>query len=343
MATAGATRKATGAALVRRGARVPEPRSSRSTPAGAPEPEARPVRVKRGRQPSHSPLKPFERWAWTTFGERANRRPPDLALEENLLKSHMRIRAEEYRAVVYAATVVAGAALLALGVALGVVLALTVSPLAGIGVGVGTPFLALPVYMLLGMRPQMKANSRGKAIDHKISVAMNFMSAMASADVTVDQIFRELARQKIYGEIAEEAAWITRDTELLGIDILSAIKIGATRSPSKRWQDFLQGVVTTATSGGQLKPYFLTKADQYEKEAKLDLLSRTETMGLMAEVFVIGVVAFPLFLIIILAIFVVIGGSGGSVLILLWAIVGIVIPAIEGSFIFIMKVLASEM
>jgi flagellar protein FlaJ len=342
MATAGATRESRVGAILRR---TPGGGAGGGSAGGdrADEPEARPVRLKRGQQPSHSPLKPFERWAWKTFGERANRKPPELALEENLVKAHMRIRAEEYRAVVYAATVVSGVVFLVLGVGLGVALALGGSLLFGVVLGIGLPFLALPVYAMLGLRPQMRAGARGKAIDRKISVAMNFMSAMASADVNVDQIFRELARQKIYGQVAEEAAWIARDTELLGVDILTAIKIGAARSPSKRWQDFLQGVVTTATSGGQLKPYFLMKADQYEKEAKLDLLQRTETMGLMAEVFVIGVVAFPLFLIIILAIFVVIGGNGGTVLTLLWVIVGIVIPAIEGSFIFIMKVLASEL
>ena len=61
---------------------------------------------------------------------------------------------------------------------------------------------------------------------------MSFVSAMSSADVNIDQIFKELGRQKIYGEVAEEAAWITRDTELLGVDILTAIRNGAQRSPS---------------------------------------------------------------------------------------------------------------
>ncbi|MCI4338284.1 MAG: type II secretion protein F, partial [Thermoplasmata archaeon] len=92
----------------------------------------------------------------------------------------------------------------------------------------------------------------------------------------------------------------------------------------------------------QLKPYFLLKAEQYEAENKLAGLQRTETMGLMAEVFVIGVVAFPLFLVIILAIFAIIGGNGGFVITLLWAIVALMIPLSEVGFIFAMNTFATE-
>lgn len=167
---------------------------------------------------------------------------------------------------------------------------------------------------------------------------MSFISAMASADVNIDVIFRELARQPIYGEIKNEAEWITRDTELLGLDILTAISKAAQHAPSAKFQEFLQGVVTTATSGGQLKPYFLQKAEQFEKEAKLDMRQQLETLGLMAETFVTVVVAFPLFLVVIMAIMAIVpGGAGsgaGSTLILLYLVVGLMIPFSQFGFIF---------
>ncbi len=311
-----------------------------------PLPEApRPVRVAKGQQPAHSDLNPFQQWCWKTFKERVASKPVDPMLEENLLKAHLRLRGDEYMAYVYGSTVIAGMGLAVAGVALFVFLDLVlgVGLLVGLLVGVLLPCLTPAFYFIFANQPAAAAKKRGTEIDKRISIAMNFMSAMASADVNIDQIFKELSdQQRIYGAVADEAAWITRDTELLGVDILTAIKQGALRSPSKRFQDFLQGVVTTATSGGQLKPYFLLKAEQYERENKLAGLQRTETMGLMAEVFVIAVVAFPLFLIIILAIFAIIGGNGSLVLTLLWVIVGIMIPAIEGLFIFFMNAFATE-
>lgn len=325
------------------GAPLPASRPARVSARAPPPP--RPIRVPKGEQPPHAGLSAFQQWAWKTFKTQATARPPDPLLEESLLKAHMRIRADEYLALVYAQTLVGAIGLAVTSVALGLFLDLVAGlGLLGLVIGVVFPnFFTLILFIALRGAPASKAKSRGKEIDRRISVAMNFMSAMSSADVNIDQIFAELGRQrKIYGQVAEEAAWITRDTELLGVDILTAIKEGASRSPSKRFQDFLQGVVTTATSGGQLKPYFLLKAEQYEAENKLALLQRTETMGLMAEVFVIGVVAFPLFLVIILAIFAVIGGNGAFVLTLLWAIVALLIPMSEVGFIVAMNAFASD-
>ncbi len=315
--------------------------------AGAADAVATPVRVrvKRDKQAAkRSTLSPFQQWAWKTFRNRVLAHPPDPNLEENLIKAHMRIRADEYMATVYATTVVVAGATIAAGVAVGLLFFLSGDTLFALLIGIALPVLG-PVGTFFGMQstPSSTAKARGRKIDQKISPALSFVSAMASADVNVDQIFKELGRQKIYGEVAEEAAWITRDTELLGVDILTAIRNGAQRSPSKRFQDFLQGVVTTATSGGQLKPYFLLKAEQYERENKLAQLQRVETMGLLAETFVTVVVAFPLFLVIIIAIFAVIGGGGTFMIDVLWGIVGGMIPLSQFGFIFFMYTLAQEM
>ncbi len=311
-----------------------------------PLPDAAPVRlvrVARGSQPTHAALTGFQQWAWRTFRETVLRHPPDPSLDEALAKAHMRLRGDEYLAQVYATTLLAGLGLAVAGIAIFAVLALSGLALFGAIFGVLIPVAATPlVFLMMQGAPGRVAKARGRRIDARISSAMSFVSAMASADVNVDQIFRELARQKIYGDVAEEAAWITRDTELLGVDILTALKDGATRTPSKRWQEFLQGVVTTATSGGQLKPYFLLKTEQFEQEHKLEMLRRVETMGLFAETFVTVVVAFPLFLVIIIAIFAIIGSGGSFMIEILFLIVGVMIPVSQVGFIIPMQSLASE-
>jgi archaeal flagellar protein FlaJ len=308
------------------------------------DPAVHPIRLKRGQQPTHATLNGFQRWAWRTFRGRVLAKPPDPILEENLVKAHMRMRADEFMATVYATALIAAIVLAVVGAVLAFILISSGLEIFGILAGIGLPVLGgVGTFFVLQGSPGSRAKGRGRKIDRKISPAMSFVSAMASADVNVDQIFKELGRQKIYGEVAEEAAWITRDTELLGVDILTAIRNGAARSPSKRFQDFLQGVVTTATSGGQLKPYFLLKAEQYERENKLAQLQRVETMGLLAETFVTVVVAFPLFLVIIIAIFAIIGGGGTFMIDVLWAIVGLMIPLSQFGFIFFMYTITQEM
>jgi flagellar protein FlaJ len=267
----------------------------------------------------------------------------DEELEENLLKAHMKIRPEEYISFMYMTALIVAIVSIILAFIIIILFTLLNMFLIGLVLGIMLPIL-LPilVFFILKSSPASKAKARGRDIDKRIAGSMSFISAMASANVPVDMIFSELARQPVYGEIKNEAEWITRDTELLGIDILTAIRRGSQRSPSIKWQDFLQGVVTTSTSGGQLKPYFVMKAEEFEKEAKLELKSVMETLSMLAESFVTVVVAFPLFLVVILAIMAIIGGNAANTTMILFLVIGVMIPLSQFGFIFVIWNISQE-
>ncbi|MGB9635897.1 MAG: type II secretion system F family protein [Thermoplasmata archaeon] len=302
------------------------------------------VKLPKGVMPKYAQLTPMQQVAWKMFGEKAEvAARMNQKLEDDLLKAHIRMRPEEYIAYVWFITLITGIALSIVGIVLGIFLVLMGNLVLGIPIAVILPVGGTYMtYFIMMHTPASRAKARARDIDKKISPAMSFVSAMASADVNIDVIFKELARQHIYGEIKEEAGWITRDTELLGVDILTAIKKGASRTPSAKFQDFLQGVVTTSTSGGQLKPYFLTKAEQYEKEAKLEMAKRLETLGMLAETFVTVVVAFPLFLVVIMAIMALVGGQGRFILNILYVIVFLMIPLSQFGFIFVIWNMSKE-
>jgi flagellar protein FlaJ len=294
-----------------------------------------------GAVPDYVKLTKYQEFCWRTIGKMARlRAKPNPKLELSLLQAHMRMRPEEFVAYVWMTTI--------LVLIIAAVISVTMG---GLFIGIlrieaasvlifSVLIVVLPpifTYVILSSKPGSKAKSRGRDIDKRIGPSMSFISAMASADVNVDVIFKELSRQTIYGQVASEAEWITRDTELLGIDILTAVSKASQRTPSQKLQEFLQGVVTTSTSGGQLKPYFLQKAEQFEKEAKLDMRAQLESLGLLAESFVTVVVAFPLFLVVIMAIMAIVPGGGGSssfTVLLLWLVVVLMIPISQFGFIF---------
>jgi flagellar protein FlaJ len=298
------------------------------------------IRLPAGAAPEYIALKPFEQFAWRVLGKSITAKgKQDPVLEENLTKAHMRLRPEEFMAVVMMATLLTAIGSIVAGVIVGfVLLGVLLKANVALQIIVAVLIAAFPpvmVYVIQKGKPASVAKKIARDIDKRLPSAMSFISAMASADVNVDVIFKELARQPIYGGIKQEAEWITRDTELLGIDILTAIKKAAQRTPSKKFQDFLQGVITTSTSGGQLKPYFLIKAEEYEKDAKLEMKSRMETLGLLAESFVTVVVAFPLFLVVILAIMAIVGGNASGTMMILYLVVLLMIPLAQFGFIFL--------
>jgi len=305
------------------------------------------VKLTRGTVPYHEALSPYQKMARIVMTPFVRRYFSNIGegskLELDLLKAHMKFRAEDYLAYVWFTVLIMIAAALGLGFLMGALSLILKLPI----------WLALLAYILLGMMPLLgyvvlmnlpssTAGSRRKNIDQKIAHAMNFISTLASADVTVDVIFSELAKQKIYGEIQNEAQWITRDIELLGKDVLTAVRDAAARTPSVKFQDFLQGVVTTTLSGGQLKPYFIMKSEQYARLAKLEAKNTEETLGMLAESFVTVVVAMPLFLIVMMSLMALVGKTGGSSVLLLYMIVFIMIPFSQVGFIVAIKSIAQE-
>ncbi len=294
-----------------------------------------------GAVPDYVKLTKYQEFSWRTVGKMVRlRAKPNPKLELSLLQAHMRMRPEEFVAYVWMTTILVLIIAAIVSVTMGGLFIAFLRIDAASVLIFSILIIVLPpifTYVVVSSTPGSKAKSRGRDIDKRIGPAMSFISAMASADVNVDVIFKELSRQTIYGQIASEAEWITRDTELLGIDILTAISKASQRTPSQKLQEFLQGVVTTSTSGGQLKPYFLQKAEQFEKEAKLDMRAQLESLGLLAESFVTVVVAFPLFLVVIMAIMAIVPGGGGSssfTVLLLWLVVLLMIPISQFGFIF---------
>lgn len=299
------------------------------------------IKLPEGVIPDYIALTPYQMLCWRTMGKAVKlRAKPNPKLEQQLLQAHMRMRPEEYVAYVWMSTFIVFAISTAIAALFGGLLLAFFNVQPALVLVFIVMLIAMPpllTYMVLMSIPGSKAKTRARDINKRIGAAMSFISAMASADVNVDVIFKELAKQDIYGEIKHEAEWITRDTELLGIDILTAINRAAQRTPSVKFQEFLQGVVTSSTSGGQLKPYFLQKAEQYEKEGKLDMKSQLESLGLMAESFVTVVVAFPLFLVVIMAIMAIVPGGGGDssmTILLLELVIGLMIPMSQFGFIF---------
>jgi len=252
-------------------------------------------------------------------------------LKKDLQSAHIEIRAAAYLAVtIFNALVI----FIALAVFFCLFIFLLL-PLAGVyltGV-MAIFFLLIPaivgvlIYAVSLILPGSKAKGRGKRIDANLAYALNFISAMASAGVTPTEIFKSLSKQDTYGEIKEEAAGIYRDVAVMGIDIITAIRNNIERTPSKKFKEFLQGLVVTVTSGGSLKTYFISKAEQY--------LLENRSLGIMAESYVTTAVAGILLLLIVIPLMMIISGDWNAMF--LYIMIFGIVPLIHGGFSYIIK------
>ncbi|MBN2066281.1 MAG: type II secretion system F family protein [Candidatus Thermoplasmatota archaeon] len=273
------------------------------------------------------PLNSYQKMCYRRLGAIAENVATD-KLKEDLERAHIEMRAGAYLSCAWINTLIGTTIstlvylnlILFIPMELGLILLLGLIPVVVTAV----------VYLYHIVMPGSKAKSRGKKIDMHLPYALNFISAMSSAGITPTEIFKSLSKQDIYGEIREEALWIYRDVSLLGRDIISAIKANINRTPSEKFKEFLQGAVVTVQSGGALKPYFMTKADQYMRENRLVQKQQIESLGIMAECYVTAAVAGVLLIIIIIPLLTII--SGGNDLSIMFVFSGLIIPLIHLGF-----------
>ncbi len=160
-------------------------------------------------------------------------------------------------------------------------------------VGIGLYYITLPI---------SKAKSRGKKIDRYLPYAANFINTMSVAGISPAEIFEALSNVELYGELQKEAQKITTEISLMGIDTITALKNAITISPSDKFKEFIQGILSTIQSGSELSPYFERCVEKYMTKDLVERKRSLESLAIMAESFVVTVIAFPLFLVIILSV-----------------------------------------
>ena len=180
------------------------------------------------------------------------------------------------------------------------------------------------MYTLAPLILSNAANERAKEIDENLPHGLNYLLALASSGMPPRDIWAGLARASVFGALATEAERIVRDLDIFGVDLLTAMRNAQERSPSKRFAEFLVGAVSAFQSGVELESYLRNKEEQYQRAEMEEQLKTIDTMALMAEAFLVVVVAAPLFLIILLTVMSI--SDGRDVLFYGWFMVLFFIP-----------------
>jgi len=149
--------------------------------------------------------------------------------------------------------------------------------------------------------PDSRAKARARKIDILLPYVTNFIATMSSAGISPGEIFKRLSTVDLYGEIQKEAKKIAKEIYIMGTDTVTALKHAIERSPSRKFKDFIQGIISTIQSGSDLNEYFKNIVDKYMQEDLLERRKNLESLAIIAEIFVISVIAFPLFLVIIIS------------------------------------------
>jgi len=149
--------------------------------------------------------------------------------------------------------------------------------------------------------PRSVIAARRRSIALNLPYAITFMYALTSGGTNVIEVCRRLGdSEDVYGEVANEFDLVVREIDLFGNDLLQALDNVRTLTPSDEFRRFLDDLLGVVESGGDLEAFLEEESEEALDDALEAQSSFIETLGMLSEVFVVGFVAAPLFVIVVL-------------------------------------------
>lgn len=254
----------------------------------------------------------------------------------NLQKSGMKVNFKVYVSLAVLTTAILSAVALFL-IPLVLFFVFKLSTVSSILFGVGGSLFAMAL-TLIGFftYPILRADSLKRAQEDALPFISGYMAILAGAGVPVANMFRSLAQADVSLAISSEARTIVRDMELFGMDVLSALEAASKRTPSGRFKELLEGLIATVHSGGNMEKYLAQRSRHSMRLKKIALRRFADTLGVLAEFYVVLLVAGPLILVVMLGVMAMLGGGGQGLLdprLLLYLLTYLGIPL--GSIVFL--------
>jgi len=195
-------------------------------------------------------------------------------------------------------------------------------------------------YAVFLLYPNIEAGNRRRNIDASLPYAINYITSMSTAGITPAEVFRLLGDSPIYGESSVEARYIAREIDIFGRDLIDAMRLVSSSTPSYRMKEFLQGAMASIASGGNLTDYFRNKANQYALENRQTQKLFLDTLSLISESYVTAMVAGTLFLIILQSIMSTMSGDNKPMF--LYAVIYVMLPLGSIAFVILISSLTPE-
>lgn len=176
------------------------------------------------------------------------------------------------------------------------------------------------IFGIMYAYPASEAAKKSKAINNDLPFAIIHMAAVAGSGAQPIAIFKLLLKSDEYKGLESEIKKIVNFVNLFGYDLSTALKNVSLRTPSKRLKELLTGIAATIESGGSLKSYLSSVADDSMNTYRLERKKYVESLSTYSDIYTGVLIAAPLLLMVTLAIINMMGGkiAGLSVSSIAW-------------------------
>jgi len=235
-------------------------------------------------------------------------------LDVKLRRSGLKVNFKAYVSLTIFATILVCAAALALiPCLLFLVFSLSLLPAVLFGVG-GSLFAFAFSILTFYVYPIYRADTLKRELEDELPFTTGYMAILASAGVSPEKMFNSLANLSVPLAVTPEAKDVIRDVNLFGSDIISALEETSERTPSQRFRETIEGLITTIHSGGNLAAFLREKSKEYMRLKRIGLKKYSDDLSMLSEIYVTLLLTGPLFLVIMLVVMAMLGGGGFGIL-----------------------------
>jgi len=233
-------------------------------------------------------------------------------LERNLKQSRIPIPFEVYVCSIVFFSFIAGIIGLSIGIAIAILVNIQPAAFAFLLPIIAGAGMTQITFFVLQMIPSVSIKNRASRLIDELPHFIGYMATLATSGLSLEGIFKAIANEESEEEIVKDAKFITRNIDVLGMDLVTAINDLIKRTPSGPYSELLEGAIITVQSGGDLKEYFLATGKVQLEEKKMALKKSTDSLGVMAELYTILLIVFPLLAVIMLSIMAIMSPSLGG-------------------------------
>jgi archaeal flagellar protein FlaJ len=167
---------------------------------------------------------------------------------------------------------------------------------------VGSLGLGITTFATLQIMPLLNAKTRLTKLREETPHYIGYMATLCASGLSLEGVFKAIAQEQSNEEIVKDSKFVTRNIEILGMDVITAVNDLIKRTPRGSYSELLEGAIITFKAGGNLREYFLATAKVHLEEKKINVKRSTESLGIMAEMYTILLIVFPLMAVIMLSI-----------------------------------------
>ncbi len=208
----------------------------------------------------------------------------------------------------------------------------------------GAIFFSALIFGFFYVYPGIRRDERKKKIDGLVPYATLYLTTISGGGTPPIAMFRALAKFNEYGEISKEANKIVEEVDVLGIDMLHALKNAAERTPSQQLMDLLWGMRTVEMSGGDLRLYLREKAKTAISQYQMILKVLQHKLSMIVEIYLTVVMIGSIMFMVLTAIMGSMAGSdmAGFIVGSQMAVVFLIIPIVSAGVILLIKGITPE-